>query len=313
VADVAASKPAWRITFDGPARLKALVVGVVFIWLFWDQLAMLPGLPLGRLVYTWLHKSDWSHGPIIPLFSAYLVYSRWDEIRRCPIRYTGVGLALLLAGLALYVYALFGLNFGYVIPLAMLICLLGVIIYLCGLPAMWYLWVPWMYLFFAIPVPQSKYFYLTNPLQRWAAMFATTVLSLHPQLTMQRDAYDIVAIYQGVASRLSVDDACSGMRSTMTLCALGVAIAFLSDRPWWQRLLLVASCVPIAVFCNFIRVLITCYLHIFVGAEYAEGNYHTLLGLLMLAVAFAVFSGLAWILRNLVVTVPDEPAAPAAR
>ena len=312
MADGAVSKPAWRITFDGAARVKAVLVGVAFIWLFWDQLALLPGLPLGRLVYQWLHKSDWSHGPIIPLFSAYLVYSRWDEIRRCPIRGTWVGLAILLAGMAFYAYALFGVTIGYFIPLGMLICLLGVIIYLCGLPAMWYLWVPWLYLFFAVPIPQRMYFFLTDPLQKWAATFATTVLSLHPQLTIQHDAYDIVAIYHGVAHRLSVDDACSGMRSTMTLCALGVAIAFLSDRPWWQRLVLIAACPPIAVFCNFIRVLITCYLHVFVGAEYAQGNYHTLLGLVMLAVAFTVFSALAWVLRNLVVSEPETPDEPAA-
>lgn len=294
--------------FNRIAQVKAAIAAVAFVALFWNLLDFIPP-KLGVLVHRWLNDSDWSHGPIIPLFSAYLIYTRWDDIRRLAVRWAWVGLPILVAGLLFWLYALLNLTFGYFKPLSMMVTLLGMIILLCGLPAMRYLWVPYLYLFFAIPLPQSIYFRLTDPLQKLAAMFATSVLTLMPDLDIVRDQIHITALRLGDPEphQLTVDDACSGMRSTMTLCALGVAIAFLSERPWWQRAILVASCVPIAVFCNFIRVLITCYLHIYAGEEYATGNAHLALGLVMLGVAFGLFSGLGWILKNLFVTEPEEP------
>jgi exosortase len=182
-----------------------------------------------------------------------------------------------------------------------MITLLGVIILLCGLPAMYYLWLPWLYLFFAIPLPQRIYFSLTDPLRRMAAEVATAVVGLYPGLHIERVGSVIEYVYRGQAGQLGVVDACSGMRSTITLCALGVAVACMSQRPVWQRFVLVASCIPIATFCNFIRVTTTSFLYIFVDPKYASGQYHTMLGLAVILLAFGIFSGFGWLLSNLVV------------
>jgi exosortase len=177
--------------------------------------------------------------------------------------------------------------------------------------------VPWLYLQFAIPLPKNIYFALTDPLRRMSATVAVGVLSLVPGLSIQRVGSKIHYTYfsggQAQAGGIDVADACSGMRSTITLCALGVAVAYMSERPWWQRVIMVLACVPIATLCNFIRVTTTCSLHIFVDPKYAEGTYHTVLGLVLLLVAFGIFSGLGWVLSNLVVEERGEPdAAPRA-
>jgi exosortase len=257
------------------------------------------------LGYTWYHSGDWSHGWLIGPFSAYLVYLRWDRARRAPIRHTWIGLVLMLVALAVYQYSLWGLVIGYLRPFSMLICLLGVIIFLCGLPILRHVWLPWLYLFFAVPLPKSVYFQLTDPLRRLAALVATQLLGLFPNLDIEKVGSTIHYVYRARSGTLGVADACAGMRSTMTLCALGVAITFISDRPWWQRVIMVASCVPIAVFANFIRVTTTCVLHVFVDPKYAGGTYHTLLGLVTLLIAFGIFSGLGWLLSNLFVREPD--------
>ena len=277
MADATHNQTVWRLSFDNASRVKAGLMAAAFVALFWELLDFVPP-SLGKLVYTWTTSSDWSHGPIIPLFSAYLVYMKWDEIRRCRIKQTWVGLVILIAGLLFYAYALFGRSFGYFQPLAMMVCLLGVIIFLCGLPVMRYAWVPWLYLMFAIPLPQRIHFELTNPLRQLAASVAVSVMSLMRDLQIERNGSTINAVYNGETFGIGVADACSGMRSTITLCALGVALAFISDRPWWQRLIMLASCLPIAIFCNFIRVLITTWTYIFVDEQYAQGTYHTLLG-----------------------------------
>ncbi|MFH1748574.1 MAG: exosortase/archaeosortase family protein [Planctomycetota bacterium] len=300
----------WRINFNWAARLKAAVIAAAFLVVFWELLDFIPAGGLGAIVYRWVHESDWSHGPIIPLFSAYLVYLRWDEIKRTPIRYAWIGLVIMLCGLGLYQYALWGIKIGYVRPVGMMICLLGVIIFLCGLPVLRYTWLPWLYLFFAIPVPKRYYFMLTDPLQRLAATVSCALLELIPGLDLERVGIVIHPTYNGmVHPALSVSDACSGMRSTMVLCALGVAVAFMSWRPWWHRLIMMAACIPIATFGNVIRVSITSWLHIFVDPRYASGTYHTMLGLAIILLATGMFLGIGWVLNNLVV---EERAAPVA-
>jgi len=297
------SLAATPLEFDRLAKIRAVVVGLAFIAVFYNELY--------NLQYVWLHSADWSHGPLIPLFSIYLVHLHWDRVRRAPVRHTWAGLLLMLAGLLGYQWFLWVLPMGYPRDVMMLLCLLGVIAFLCGLPIVRYIWVPWLYLFFAIPLPKSVYFSLTDPLRRMAAVVATQLLSLFPNLDIQKVGSTIEYVYQGQSGALDVADACSGMRSTMTLCALGVAVAFISNRPWWQRVIMIASCVPIAVFANFIRVTITSVLHIFVDPKFATGTYHTVLGLVILLVAFGVFSALGWLLNNLFVPEAETEAAAA--
>jgi exosortase len=295
------ASPEIAIEFDRATWVRAAIVGLAFIAVFYSVLL--------DLSYHWYHSADWSHGWLIPLFSVYLVYLHWDRVRRSPPRYTWVGLLLMLGALLGYQWFLWVLPMKYPQEAMMLLCLLGVIVLLCGLPIVSRIWVPWLYLFFAVPLPKSIYFRLTDPLRRIAAVVATNVLGLFPGLYMEKVGSTIHYTYQGVSGALGVADACSGMRSTRTLCALGVAVTFISDRPWWQRVIMVVSCVPIAVFSNFIRVTITCILHIFVDPKYAVGGYHTILGLVTLLIAFGIFSGLGWLLSNLFVEDPESEHA----
>ncbi len=303
-----------RIDFDASARIQAGVIAIGIIAAFWTLFDFIPP-GLGTLTYAWLHDADWSHGPIIPLFAAYLVYTRWPEIRRCPVRHNWIGLVLLIVALVAYQGVLWSIiPFAYVRFVALLLAVLGAAIYLCGLPMLRYAWLPWLYLFFAIPLPKRTYWQLTNPLRQLAAMVAASVMGLFPGLEIERIGSNLEYVYRGARGAIGVADACSGMRSTVTLCALGVAVTFLQERPWWQRIVMIASCVPIATFCNFIRVSVTCYLHIFVDPKYAAGTYHTMLGLAVLLLAFGIFAGLGSVLNRLVVDdsdADDPDAAPA--
>lgn len=290
------------LEFDRRAQIQVGVLALAFFAVFHTV--------LGDLWFKWQNNADWSHGPLIPLFSIYLVYLRWGEIRHCPVRHTWVGFLVVVAGLGLYQLSQWWITYSYLPPTAMLICLLGIALYLCGAPLFKYILIPWLYLFFAVPLPKGLYFELTNPMREIAATVSTWVLSQLPDLFIEQLGSTIHFTYGGVSGQLGVADACSGMRSTMTLCALGVAVAFMQPRPWWHRLVMIASCVPIAVFSNFIRVITTCLIHIYGDPRYAEGTYHTALGLITIMIAFAMFSGLGWILNNLFVdTGGDEEAS----
>ncbi len=287
-----------NLTFDRTAQVKTALMAAAFVAVFWPVLAV--------LTFYWRTSADWSHGWIIPVFSAWLVYTKWDQIRETPIRSAWLGVLVLLFGLGLYQYTLWGMKAGYVRSVAMLITLLGVLVMTLGLPMLRYLWVPWLYLFFAIPLPKGIYFGLTDPLRQLAANVATAVLGLFQDLDIERIGSTIEYSYRGSTGQLGVADACSGMRSTITLCALGVAVAFMQDRPWWHRLVMIGACIPIAIFANFIRVTTTCILHIFVDPRYAAGSFHTALGLVTMLIAFGIFMGLAWGLNNLHVEASDD-------
>lgn len=302
--------PLRRISFGTLSRVKAAAVTVAFFAVFWPLLDFVPP-HLGVLIYQWSHEADWSHGWMIPLFSAYLVYVNWDRLKRMPITLPWVGLPILVVGLLAFEYFMFVKPFGYLRAVSMLVALLGVVIMLTGVAAFRITWLPWLYLLFAIPLPKGIYFRLTDPLRQLAATVTTNVLALIPSLDIYRTGSLINYVYGDAHGAIGVADACSGMRSTVTLCALGVAVAFLQPRPWWQRVAMIAACVPIAVFSNFIRVTVTCILHIFVDPRYAEGTYHTMLGLVTLLIAFGIFSGFGWLLSHLVVEEEDKAAAPA--
>ena len=221
------------MSFDRATQVRVAVVGLAFSAVFYNVF-----LDLGHKWYT---SADWSHGWLIPLFSVYLVYLRWDRVRRAPLRHTWVGLVLMIAGLLGYQYYLWVQRMDYPKAAMMLLCLGGVIVFLRGLPIVRYIWVPWLYLFFAVPLPKGIYFSLTDPLRRIAAIVATQILNLFPDLDISKVGSTISYHYLGTAGALGVEDACSGMRSTMTLCALGVAITFISERPWWQRVIMVGG------------------------------------------------------------------------
>jgi len=111
----------------------------------------------------------------------------------------------------------------------------------------------------------------------------------------------IDVIYKGVRLEpaLDVAEACSGMRLLMAFLALGVAMAYLHYRPIWQRIILLASTIPIAIFCNTIRVTITGFIYVLIHPRYTQGIYHDILGIGMLPLAFALYGFLAWFMSSL--------------
>ncbi len=115
------------------------------------------------------------------------------------------------------------------------------------------------------------------------------------------DGVIIDVIYNGqrLEPPLNVAEACSGMRLLMAFLALGVAMAYLHYRPIWQRLILLAVTIPIAIFCNIIRVTITGFIYVLGNPEYAQGIWHDFLGMAMLPLAFLLYGFIAWFMENI--------------
>lgn len=282
--------------------IKIAVIGALIWWFFRSE--------INGIVHKWGDPS-WSHGLLIPLFSLYFLHQSKNEILALkddfkPSWFVGMPALVFLLFIA-YPINFVGLRFMYGNPLIMIATIGAAVLFIGGWKLLKYTWLPVAYLFFAVPLPPGIYFRLTNPMRVWAAQVSGIVLNLLPGVTATVSGVIIdlegmtLATGQKITDTLNVADACSGMRLLMAFVALGVAMAWLHWRPTWQRLVLLCSTVPIAIFCNFIRVTITGFIYILGFPKYAKEPYHSMLGMLMLPLAFCLYGGLAWLMSNLFV------------
>ncbi|HUU22625.1 MAG TPA: exosortase/archaeosortase family protein [Phycisphaerae bacterium] len=243
---------------------------------------------------------DWRHGFVIPLFSLYLLYSRRDELLAAPRRTGGLaylGLAILVFSLLAQPLCVFPIRNYWLMQISMVWSLFGLVLYLGGAKVIRLTWVPILFLLFALPISPSIYTRISVPLQNISAAGAVGVLKL------LRVPIDSVASTLTLTSKagetraLTVAEACNGMRLLTAFLALAVAMAYLDERPIWQRVILVAAGVPIAVVCNMIRVAITCHMYYIDKEEMGQDFMHFFTGMLMLIPAFGMLWVLSWMLR----------------
>jgi exosortase len=277
--------------------IKILIIGVLFSYLFHNDIE--------EIIRRWLTDSSWSHGFLIPMFSLYFINQSKGEIicgvENGRFKPNYFGLFFLILGILFYPFNIVQLQYGYLRPVGMIATLGAVVLFLGGWRLVKYIWLPIVFLIFAVPLPRRYYVSLTMPMRHLAAVVATALLNLigGMQATVNGVVIDVIYKGQHLEPSLNVAEACSGMRLLMAFLALGVAMAYLHHRPMWQRVVLVVSTVPIAILCNILRVTTTGFIYVLVHPKYTQGIYHDVLGLVMLPLAFGIYGLLAWFMSNL--------------
>jgi exosortase len=162
----------------------------------------------------------------------------------------------------------------------------------------------------AIPPPERLYRAVTQPLQQAASAAATFVLNTFPGAEVERDGINIFFWMQGgETGQFTVAGACSGMRSLMAFVALGLAMAYFTPRPLWHRLLMAAAVIPVALFCNVVRVIATGSFQMYGLPDLASGSPHTFLGLMTFALGFGLYFAILWVLDHMFVESREEAVA----
>ena len=302
VIDKCSSKEDWR-ELGGHCYVKILIIGGLFCWLFHNEISSIVG--------KWVNDPSWSHGFLIPAFSLYFINQHKHELLNLRSRPFYPGVFFLIFGILFYFFNLVVLQYGYFSPLCMIGTLGAVVLFLGGWGMIRYMWLPIVYLIFAVPLPEGYYRQITMPMRQIAATVATGLLNLVNGINANVSGVIIDVVYKGerVEPALNVADACSGMRLLMAFLALGVAMAYLHYRPTWQRMVLLATTVPIAIFCNIVRVTVTGFIYILLDPKYAQGIYHDGLGMLMLPLAFGLYGLIACFMSRLFVDESEEVEA----
>lgn len=269
-----------------PASARAVAsVGPWVWWLGTGAAVLAVYLPvLADLVHQWSTDENYSHGFLIPVIAAYLVWERREQLRGAPVRVTPWGALVLVAGCALLVLGQ-AATFGYAVRLSLLLVLAGLVVLLVGVRVLKILAFPLAYLMFMIPLPFPVLNRIAFPLQTVAARSATTTLDLlGVPVFREGNIIDLPSI------RLEVVEACSGIRSLISLLALAVIYAYFVRRSWRDRIVLSLSAIPIAIVANAARVALTGVLAQAFGPQAAQGFYHVFSGWLVFIVAFAILA-----------------------
>ncbi|MBI9018217.1 MAG: exosortase/archaeosortase family protein [Phycisphaerae bacterium] len=282
---------------------KAAILGLLFVALFKQEAFM--------LVDGWSNANE-SHGILIPLFSMYFLYQRKDDLAVTKGNFNPLGLVILLGALFAYTFSVL-YDFGSPRPIMMIFALAGLVLMVGGWPVFRLVWLPVLFLLFAVEIPSSIYDRVTTAMRGWASVVAAGVLNAIPGVECESIGVTIRGFHETASGvkemiELNVADACSGMRLLRTFVALGVAMAYLEKRSISQRVVLLVSTIPIAIFCNIVRVLLTGLIYVFGNPKYATGIWHTLLGLVMLGLAFWLYGVIAWFMNNLFVDDEDKKA-----
>lgn len=245
----------------------------------WSVLAVLTAVLYFRvgikLLQDWYTFPDYAHGFLIPFFCGYVVWEKRHAVRHTPMQPSWAGTALVALGLVTYITGVYGAEL-FLSRISGLMVLAGLVWTFAGLPMLRVLKFPLLMLLLAIPFPAVLFNQITFPLQLFASRVAAAMLPL----------FNVPVLREGNVMelpmmRLEVAEACSGIRSLMSLFTVAVIYGYLLESSTLRRTLLALASIPIAVAANALRIVGTGLCVQYWDPEKAMGFFHEFSGWLM--------------------------------
>ncbi|HLL99962.1 MAG TPA: EpsI family protein, partial [Pyrinomonadaceae bacterium] len=289
---------------------KPLLVAAALAFLYSGVLAK-----LGR---DWWTDENYSHGLLVPFVIGFIVWLEFGGLKKAAGRNPALifGGALILTSLLLLLAGTLGAEL-FVQRVSLVSMLAGVVIYFFGARVLKLLVVPFVLLLLAIPIPQIIFNKIAFPLQIWASQLAIWGIRIF-EVPSVRKGNVIELLPQGATQVVSLEvvEACSGIRSLMTLVTLALVLAYftrarkpdpesgwldcLKDFDFWRTAVLMLSAIPIAILTNAARVTATGVLTFYYGKQAAEGFTHDVSGWLVYLVALALLIAVNFVLKKAV-------------
>jgi exosortase len=257
-------------------RWNTVALAVLLTALVW-----LYGNVVQGLVRQWASDGDYSHGFFVVPLAAFFAWERRDALRRAVRRPSALGLVVLVISLVCYVAGLFGSEL-FLTRVSLVGVAAGLVLFIVGIEHARILAFPILFLLLMVPLPEIVFSRITFPLQMVASHLGEAAIG----------ASGIPVVREGnvlylPGRALEVAEACSGIRSLMTLLMLAIVLGYFTERRVGLRLALVVAAVPIAVLANAIRVAGTGLTSYWVSPAAAEGFFHSFSGWIVFVVALA--------------------------
>jgi exosortase len=285
------SAPATSATKAWP--LAAL--GALLVWAYLPMLSVFAD--------KWLNDPQYSHGLLVPFFSAYLIRRAWRAGGYTPKPLPVVGTVLLLAALAMRLVA-GSMLFHQLDAASLLLSITAVVLVAGGWPLLKRTGPAIGFLVFMVPLPYELERNVGQPLKTTATVCSTFFLQTLGQPAL-RDG-NLILIDE---VRLGVVDACSGLKMLMTFAAFSIGAVVMMDRTRFEKFMIVLGIVPIAVAANVLRITATGMSYVVFTNKATTEFLHDFHGWLMMPVGLALLALELWVLTRLVVA-PEPPSAP---
>lgn len=243
------------------AALRSIaVVGVAALLVYRHVLA--------ALIRDWWKDPNYSHGFVMPFFAGFVIWRMRDRLKSLPLGPSWFGLGISVVAMGLLVVGNLGAEL-FSSRFSLLVLISGGVVLFLGWKHLRAMAFPLSMLLISIPIPAIVINQVTFPLQLTASQLATGLLSV-VGVPVLRDGN----VIQLPSTSLEVVEACSGIRSLMSLIALAAILGYLKNNRLWQRWLLVFLAVPIAVAANSVRIMGTGLLAQYWDPDKAEGFFH---------------------------------------
>ena len=243
------------------------------------------------LVRQWWDDPNFSHGFFVPLLSAYLVWQKKDEVASLPLKPSWWGLVVMVGAAGILVLGILGAEL-FLSRSSFILLLGGLVIFFWGWARFRALIFPWAFLFLMVPLPTLVMNEIMLPLQFFASNLAAGLLGLLGAPVL-RDGN----VIQLPTMSLEVVEACSGIRSLVSLITLAVIYAYLLEKDKVIQVLLVLCAVPIAIAANGLRIMGTGLAGTYWSPDKAEGFFHEFSGWVIFLLSLALLLGVHRLLR----------------
>jgi len=235
------------------------------------------------LFHAWQKNHYYNHGFLIPLVSCYLVYRNREKLKTMSWKPSLYGIAFILLGILIFFLDKYFLNVLFLSSIGMLIFIMGGLLLAFGKEHLRVLLFPILFLLFMIPVPDSIFDLMIGPLQLTASMIGKIILRILG-IPVLRDG-----IYLHFASfSVQVDKSCSSMHSLIALSALSFVVAYLMMDSLGERIMIVASSIPLAIVANGFRLVLIIMLALWKGEMIFKSFFHPLSGKLFFLLALFI-------------------------
>jgi exosortase len=255
--------------------------------------ALLYGRVFHGLYQNWLRDPNYSHGFIILPIAAYLVWQRRDRLAAEPLRPSMAGLAVMAVALTMLLVGTAGIEF-FLMRTSAIGLLAGAILFVAGWGWLRILRFPLAFTLLMIPIPAIVFYRIAFPLQLLATRFGVGVLQL-ADIPVLREG-NVIILTQ---TTLEVAEACSGIRSLVSLFTLAILYGYFSESRPGPRALIALSSIPIAIIMNGLRVAGTGIAAHHIGAAAATGFLHTFSGWLVFVASFGALTAVVAAVRRM--------------
>ncbi len=259
------------------------VLALLSVWLYWST--------LGRLVAQWWHDPNFSHGFFVPLFSGFILWQDRQRLSRITANPSWTGFLIMVFGLGLLILGQIGAEL-FLARFSLVVLLAGAIVFFLGWDYFRAVLFPWAFLILMIPIPAIVFNQITFPLQIQASKVAAATLPIFGvPILREGNVIHLPAI------SLEVAEACSGIRSLMSLTTLAIIYGYLLERRIWVRWILALASVPIAIVANSVRIIGTGLLVQYWDPDKAEGYFHASWGWIIFVLSLLLLYGLHRLIR----------------